>query len=474
MCGCNVSGADSIRLGLTEDSDLADTLSTFDIRYRGRRFATGANWQRTFGATGVGLLGLSYTRASVDQRIKDLVRDGVQDPGTPVADQIASGAEVFRENSIESEAAAKYDLTLNVTAIGKLQAGVAGRRMRYAYDAASPFGADGPYFVEPDQYPFALAEQRTTTQAAGYVQASRALGTRLGVTAGVRADRFGYLAAWRTVPRFGASLKVTPSVTVKGALGRYYQQPFMLFVSAFPENRGVTPFRADHAVAGVEWLPDASTRVSIEAYAKRYGDYPAARDVPSLSLANIGDTFAIRDVLFPLVSEGAGTARGVELLAERKPAPGARWFGQANLSVSKTRHAGRDGVFRPGSFDYPIVANLVGTRLLGERWLASIRAVYLDGRPLTPIDAAASASGRRAIYDLSRVNAERSPDYFRADLRVDRRFTVSGRDLTVFAGVQNITNRKNFSSFAWDRRNNSLRTSEQLGVFPILGLDWQF
>jgi hypothetical protein len=470
----NVSGADSIRLGLTDDSDLTEELSNLDIRYRGRRYATGANWQRTFGGSGVGLLGVSYTRANVDQRIRDLLRGGLPEPGTSVADQIAAGAEVFRENSIESEVAVKYDLTLNVAMAGKLQAGVAARRMRYAYDAASPFGADGPYFAQPDLYPFVLNEQRATTQSAGYVQASRTLGPRVGVTAGVRADRFGYLSAWRTAPRVGVSVKLAPSLSFKGALGRYYQQPFMLFVSAFPENRGITPFRADHAVAGIEWLPDVSTRVTVEAYAKRYAGYPVARDVPALSLANIGDTFAIRDVLFPLVSAGEGEARGLELLAERKASPSSRWFGQANLAVSRTRHAGRDGVLRPGSFDYPIVANLVGTYRASERWLASLRAVYLDGRPLTPIDVAASAAGRRAVYDLAQVNAERAPDYFRADLRVDRRFAVNGRALTVFAGVQNITNRKNFSGFSWDRRNNSVRTSEQLGVFPILGFDWQF
>jgi len=44
----------------------------------------------------------------------------------------------------------------------------------------------------------------------------------------------------------------------------------------------------------------------------------------------------------------------------------------------------------------------------------------------------------------------------------------------VFAGVQNVTNRRNVAGYSWDRRQNVPRVSEQLGAFPILGLDWSF
>ena len=470
----NVSGVDRIRLGLTEDSDLTEELSNLDIRYQGRRYASGFNWQRTFGRGGVGLLGVTHTRAAVDQRLRDLLRDGVPPPGLSVDEQIAAGAEVFRENSTESEFGFKYDLTAMLSPVGKVQAGVAAKRLRTHYVAASPFGSDGPYFTEPDRNPLALNERRSAMVAGVYAQVSRNLGTLVGVTAGARIDRFGYLPAWRTSPRLGLSLKATSSVSLKTAVGRYYQQPFQLFVSAFPENASLTPFAADHLVAGLEWRRGATTRVSAEAYVKRYRDYPVARDVASLSLANIGDTFAVRDVLFPLLSTGTGEARGIEVLAERKASAASRWFGQLNASVSRTRHAGRDGIARPGSFDYPVVVNAVGTYRASERWDLSSRLSFFGGRPYTPIDVETSTRGRRAVYDLTRVNELRAPDYFRADVRVDRRFIVNGRPLAVFAGAQNITNRKNFSGFSWDRRNNVLTINEQLGLFPILGLEWQF
>jgi len=469
----NVSGLDEIRLGLTPDTDLSSELSTLDIQYNGRRSATGFNWQRLFGARSVGLFGLTYSRATVNQGVKDLIRGGVPPPGTPVEDQLAAGSLVFREASTESETTVKYDLTTDLPFVGKLQSGASVKRFDARYDTASPFGAESPFFPAPDVNPFSLNDRISTYQIGGYVQATRALTRRLSATAGGRFDRYQYLSASRISPRVGLNYELTSRLSLRASYGRYAQQPFLLFLSAYPENRSLTPFRADHYVAGLVYAPEASTRFTAEIYRKEYRDYPVSSQIPALSLANIGDTFAIRDILFPMVSAGRGQATGIELFAERKEGAG-RWHGQANLSFSRVRHAGLDGLLRPGSFDYPVVANVVGGYRLSPRWDVSTRLAFLSGRPFTPFDIAQSTAQRRAVNDVTQVNAGRAPDYFRADLRVDRRFIVAGREVSVFAGIQNLTNRRNVAGYAWDRRQNAMRVNEQLGVFPILGLDWRF
>jgi hypothetical protein len=131
-------------------------------------------------------------------------------------------------------------------------------------------------------------------------------------------------------------------------------------------------------------------------------------------------------------------------------------------------------VRRAGSFDYPVVLNLLGGYRFANRWDVSVRTAYLTGRPYTPFNPAFSVQQRRGIYDLSRVNDSRTPDHFRADVRVDRTFRVNGQPVTLFFGVQNVTNRTNIAGFTWDRRNNQPRASEQQGVFLVLGLDWRF
>ena len=259
---------------------------------------------------------------------------------------------------------------------------------------------------------------------------------------------------------------------LQASYGQYYQQPFFLFLKAYPENRSLAPFAADHFVGGLTFNADPSTRVSVEAYRKNYRDYPVSSQIPSLSLANVGDTFAVRESLFPMMSAGEGTVSGIEASIERRARPGGRWNGQANLAFSRARYAGLDGVPRPGSFDSPVVGNVFGFYRLTRAWSLSAKMAYLGGRPFTPVDPAISTSQRRAVYDLSRVNGERAPDYFRLDLRVDRSFGSGDRRVSIFAGAQNITNRKNVAGYTWDRRNNTMKTLDQLGLFPILGLEW--
>jgi outer membrane cobalamin receptor len=304
------------------------------------------------------------------------------------------------------------------------------------------------------------------------VQSSPRIGSRLAVTAGVRLDRYSFLSATRVSPRAGVSVDLTREWSVRGSAGRFYQQPFFLFLTAFPGNRSLSPFRADHLVLGTD-VTRGPMRMTAEVFQKRYAEYPVSSDVPSLSLANVGDTFAVREILFPLVSAGTGVARGIELSLEQR-AGTSPFYGQLNVAVSRTRHAGADGVRRPGSFDYPVVVNALGGYRLSPKWDVSLRAAYLSGRPVTPYDAVLSSAQRRGVYELARINGDRAPDYVRLDVRVDRTFRINDQPVTVFAGVQNVTNRRNIAGYSWDRRANTQSTQEQLGIFPILGLDWQF
>jgi hypothetical protein len=468
----NFSGIDRIRLGLSEDSDLADEVANFDIRYRGRRAATGVNWQRVFGQRGVGLFGVTHSYASVGSTVKDLVRSGLPPEGLPVDEIIDRAPTVFREDSTEHEATVKYDLTLNLPVAGTVQAGGSLKRFGIGYETAAPFGSDSPFSTTPGQDAFDITLGFPAWQSAGYVQVTRPLGARVNVTVGGRVDAYDYLSATTFSPRAAVSAQLSERWSWRASYGRYAQQPAFLFLAAFPENRALMPIRADHYVTGLSYAGGPSWRATVEVYRKTYRDYPVAAGYPALSLANVGDTFNVREILFPLRSEGRGRAQGIEFFAEKKV--GDRWFGQANLALARARHAGLDGVLRPGSFDYPVVANVVGGYQWRPAWLFTTRLSYLSGRPYTPFDEALSSAQRRGIFDLSRVNAVRADDYLRLDVRAERRLTVNGQPVTFFFGVQNLTNRKNFASIGWNRRTNAPEVNDQQGLFPILGLDWAF
>jgi len=468
----NITGIDDIRLGLTEDSDFTDGVSELDINYNGWRSATGFNWQRLFGSKGVGLLGITHSEASVESQVKDLVRDGIPPPNIPVDDIIAAGPIVFREDSREGETTIKYDLTVYSNSLGKIQTGFNQKIFRLDYNVASPLGYDGPFTVTPDVNPIDLREQFYAYQSSAYLQTSLDVTDRLNVTLGGRFDYYQALGETRFSPRAGVSYRLTDKLSWRSAFGSYYQQPFFLFFAAFPENRQLVPSRADHYVTGLSYAPSSTLRMTAEVYRKDYKDYPVSTQFPSLSFANIGDTFDVRDILFPMTSAGRGRAEGVELFIEKKFTN--KWFGQANLSFSRARHAGLDEIRRPGAFDYPAILNLVGGYRLNRKWEFGVRSSFLRGRPFTPFNQELSTEQRRGIFDLSRVNLERAPDFYRLDVRVDRTFIVRDKPLIIFVGIQNVTGRNNFGGLNWDRRLNQQSFQDTLETVPIIGLDWSF
>jgi hypothetical protein len=445
----------TIRPDATKERQEADT-TNFD--YRGWRNASGLNWQQLMGARGVGLLGVTHSRATLSSQARDL----------RLADAVVS-----RNDSSEDEITLKYDLTLNLPVLERLQAGGSGHWFRIDYDNARPIGLENPYSPAPGRVnPLSVRQMFWTSQAAAYVQITRKFGSRLSLTAGGRADRYTYLQSTRFSPRLALTYRIAPRLSVNASSGTYYQQPFFSFIAADPVNRGLAPMRADHYVAGLAWTPNSSLRATMEVYEKRYRQYPVALQYPQISLASAGDDYGPSYYLFPMTSAGRGRARGIEFFVEKKLT--ARLYGQMNFSVSQARHAALDGVLRPGGFDSPRVFNLTGGYRLTKHWEAAVRYVVLSGRPYTPFDEQLSRQQDRGIYDLARVNAVRAPSYQRLDFRVDRTMHVWGGSLNVYFGLQNAFNRDNFLGYAWNFRTNAPKLQHQLGIFPLGGMEWRF
>ena len=470
----NITGIDDIRLGLTEETEPDDSLGAFDIRYGGYRSATGVNWQRIFGTRGVGLLGLTHSTAGVDSTVKDLVRNGPYVPGAAIDTILADGAVTFRQDSIETETTLKYDLTAHAGRFGEYRIGGAQKFFVNDYLTLSPFGYDGPFTIVPDVNPIDLRERFRATQGSAYVQGTGQLARLARVTLGTRLDRYGHfdVSSWRLSPRAGISIRIADGLSWNGSWGIYHQMPVYLFLAAYPKNRSLEPARSDHWVTGVSWTPRPRLRVTLEAYLKRYRDYPVATQFPQLSFANVGDTFDVRDILYPMTGDGRGEARGLELFVENKS--DGKWFGQFNFAYSRARHAGLDGVLRPGAFDRPIAFNAVGGRRLSRKWELGFRTAYLTGRPYTPFNIEISEEQRRGVFDLERVNALRYADYFTLDLRLDRTFRVGDQMVVAYFGLENVTGRKNPTTLLWNRMTNRPRFANGLSRFVLGGMEWNF
>ena len=87
------------------------------------------------------------------------------------------------------------------------------------------------------------------------------------------------------------------------------------------------------------------------------------------------------------------------------------------------------------------------------------------------------AAGRRSGRPPWRIHAAADSGAaagFRLDARIDRNATIAGKPVIVFVGVQNVTGRRNVSGYSWNRATNAADANKQLGVFPLLGLEWRF
>jgi hypothetical protein len=383
-------------------------------------------------------------------------------------------APVFANRSVEGETSLRTDATLSVGRGVTLESGVIGKlasALRYEATLTGGLRRDAA------GVPRALAVDTSfrASRAGSYAQATWQAASRLRVSTGARADWYGFLDnAVRLAPRASVALEVAEATTLSLAGGRYWQAPSLIWLVGAPENATtLRPFRADQAVLGLARVVGTDRKVQVEVYAKRYGDYPARVFRPQAVLAPSGFDDATTDIPFglePLVSGGRGDAVGVELFAQQKLGR-TPFYGQAAVSLNRTRFTGLDGTVAPGAFDTPLLANALAGWRPNARWELALRVRGASGLPQTPFVTTGDAAG---ALDFARYHTLRGRAFFAADVRVDRRFVFGGQQLIAFVDLQNVTGRDNGAQLQWNPRLGRVERNAGIGLLPTIGLNWEF
>ena len=81
---------------------------------------------------------------------------------------------------------------------------------------------------------------------------------------------------------------------------------------------------------------------------------------------------------------------------------------------------------------------------------------------------------RKGIYDLSKTNSERLPDYHSLNVRVDKRFYFEGSNLIVYLSVWNVYGRENVAQYVWNEYENKPDEQLQWSTLPVLGIEFEF
>ncbi|MBN1398440.1 MAG: TonB-dependent receptor [Bacteroidetes bacterium] len=375
---------------------------------------------------------------------------------------------IFKTSSFEHESTLRGDLLTHVAEHAELSIGVQFKAVRFSNDIflarqTTSFGDT----IEMD----ALYKSKAV-KASAYLQFSQGIDL-FRFTLGGRIDYFDLIKdKFVFAPRFSAVYALTPLMNLSASMGRYYQAPSYIWLAANPINRELKHTGADHYIIGIDYMIQADTKISVEAYIKKYFDYPASLTRTYLVLANTGAGFGGSQEGFasfgldPLANAGKGRARGIEFLAQKKLSE-IPCYGTVSISYNESEFTAIDGVTRPSSFDQRWIINLGGGYILNEKWEFSTKFRYATGRPYTPFDAGGIQSN--VLYNTFRIEANHS-----LDVRVDRRWSFGNWSLTTYIDIQNIYNRKPIDVPKYNQRTGQTEQTGSIGILPSIGVSAEF
>ena len=287
---------------------------------------------------------------------------------------------------------------------------------------------------------------------------------RLVLSFGLRADANNYNEHMQNMinqlsPRISASYQLTTGWYLNFNTGRFYQEPAYTTMG-FKNEEGIMVnqpqlkyIRSDHVVAGLEWLPQKETKISVEGFYKKYSNYPFSL-VDSISLASKGADFGLYGVE-PVESTAKGRAFGAEFLYRNRDLFGTNLTVSYTLVRSETlpkKESLTDLGWIPTTWDNIHLLNIYGFREFKGNWQLGFKWRFVGGQPYTPYDTYTSSlvdywdvTGFPAS-DYNQYNQQRYKPYHQLDLRVDKEWYLSRITINLYVDIQNVYNYQTTSS----------------------------
>lgn len=295
----------------------------------------------------------------------------------------------------------------------------------------------------------------TFNKYAFFTQLSKSvLKDRLSLSLGLRTDFNDYSSSMsnpmdQLSPRFSASYVLTPKLNFNFNTGRYFQLPAYTIMGYRDQNdnlvnkaNDITYIQSDHIVAGFEYFPNSSTKITVEGFHKWYADYPFSLN-DSISLANLGSDFGVVGNE-PVVSISQGKSYGLELFVQQKLTSSI--YGLISYTFVRSEFQDKYGNYIPSSWDNRHILNLTAGKRFKKDWEVGMKFRLLGGAPYTPYDIALSS--QKANWDVTNqgipnynlLNTERLPLTHGLDIRVDKKWYFKKWSLNAYLDIQNIYN----------------------------------
>jgi hypothetical protein len=371
---------------------------------------------------------------------------------TQYTDNVNQEGAVFSNESVEDENKFRFEQT-NFVGDWTISSGLLAQYSRYennTFDAVSNIS----YEANTDFFRFGLFSQVSKPF----------LGERLTPSFGFRVDGNTFTDNGMNLfdtfsPRFSLAYVAAPRWTLNASAGRYFKIP-PYTVLGFQDNNGnylnrdSKYIQSDHLVAGLEFLPRKSTRITLEGFYKRYDNYPVSvRD--GVSLANLGGGFEVlgnEDIL----SVGLGRSYGMELLLQQKL--NKNFYGILAYTLYWSEFSGIDrDKFLPSVWDNRHLLTFTGGYKLPKNWEVGLRVRYLGPTPYPPVDLDRSLETYPVfVNDYDQLGDVRLTAFNQTDIRVDKKWNFDNWTFNLFLEVTNVlsSNLPDTPTYSLDRGDN--------------------
>ncbi len=295
----------------------------------------------------------------------------------------------------------------------------------------------------------------------------RMLNDRLNINIGLRTDVNSFTTTGmnplKTLsPRVSGSYALTEKWSVNATVGRYFKVPIYTILG-FKDNAGEFVNRdneyiaSNHYVAGFEYLPTSSTRITVEGFYKQYSNYPVST-YTGISLANLGADFNSLGNEKTL-STGKGRTFGFEFFFQQKLSKNL--FATLSYTWFVSEFSGINNVLTPSAWDNRnLVSAIVGYKFK-KGWELGLKYRFAGGAPYSPFDMDASRSNYlttgSGVLDYSQLNTIRVSPFQQLDLRVDKKINMKRITLDFFIDITNVLliSSESFPNYTFERTSDN-------------------
>ncbi|HXK81259.1 MAG TPA: TonB-dependent receptor [Bacteroidales bacterium] len=362
-----------------------------------------------------------------------------------------SGNLISDYNSFEAENKFRFENYYNLSSGLKFSYGLSGEYSKYSNETFRRLLIQNEidtlmYNSDIDLFKYGL-----------YGQASKNLiNNRLTISFGFRIDGNTYSESMQNpLPQFSPRLSATWAISDKWSLnanvGRYYQLPPYTSLGyrnnlgiLVNKNNDIKYIQAEHAIAGIEFRPNANSIISIETFYKLYNNYPfSVRDSMALAFMPV-DFGVVGDT--EIESTAEGRAYGIELLAQTRLNGNISLVASYTYAISEFKDI--DGKYISSSWDNRHVFIVTATKKFKKNWFVGVKWRFAGGLPYTPYnielsEQVAAWNLRNAPYfDYSLLNANRFGPFHQLDFRIDKQWNFKRSALKLYIDIQNVYNFK--------------------------------